>query len=97
MPRNLDNRLEIVVPVEDSRARQKISAMFDALLADNAQAWELRARQHLETTAPEEGRSPARRAGRPHAKRGCAGPSPDCGAPWVAVAVPTYAPLRMGS
>ena len=43
MPRNLDNRLEIVVPVEDGRARQKISAMFDALLADNAQAWELRA------------------------------------------------------
>ena len=43
MPRNLDNRLEIVVPVEDARARQKISAMFDALLADNAQAWELRA------------------------------------------------------
>jgi polyphosphate kinase len=42
MPRNLDHRVEIVAPVEDGRARQKISAMFDALLADNAQAWQLR-------------------------------------------------------
>jgi polyphosphate kinase len=43
MPRNLDDRLEMVVPVEDGRVRQKLSAVFDALLADNAQAWELQA------------------------------------------------------
>ena len=43
MPRNLDHRVEIVAPVEDGRARQKISAMFDGLLADNTQAWQLRA------------------------------------------------------
>ncbi len=42
MPRNLDSRLEIVVPVQDARARQKLTAIFDALLADNAQAWNLR-------------------------------------------------------
>jgi polyphosphate kinase len=42
MPRNLDNRVEIVVPVHDSRARQRITAIFDALLADNTQAWSLR-------------------------------------------------------
>jgi polyphosphate kinase len=42
MPRNLDHRLEIVVPVEDSYAQQRLSSVFDALLADNAQAWELR-------------------------------------------------------
>jgi polyphosphate kinase len=41
MPRNLDHRLEVVVPIEDSRAQQRISAVFDALLADNIQAWEL--------------------------------------------------------
>jgi polyphosphate kinase len=41
MPRNLDHRLEVVVPVEDSRAQQRLSSVFDALLADNAQAWEL--------------------------------------------------------
>jgi polyphosphate kinase len=43
MPRNLDHRLEIVVPVEDSYAQQRLASVFDALLADNAQAWELRA------------------------------------------------------
>jgi polyphosphate kinase len=43
MPRNLDHRLEIVVPVEDSYAQQRLSSVFDALLADNSQAWELRA------------------------------------------------------
>jgi polyphosphate kinase len=41
MPRNLDHRLEIVVPVEDSYAQQRLSSVFDALLADNSQAWEL--------------------------------------------------------
>jgi polyphosphate kinase len=42
MPRNLDNRVEIVVPIQDSRARQRITAIFDSLLADNSQAWNLR-------------------------------------------------------
>jgi polyphosphate kinase len=42
MPRNLDNRVEIAVPVQDSRARQRLTAIFDALLADNTQAWNLR-------------------------------------------------------
>jgi polyphosphate kinase len=41
MPRNLDNRLEVVVPLDDSRARQRINAMFDALLSDNTNSWEL--------------------------------------------------------
>jgi polyphosphate kinase len=43
MPRNLDHRLEIVAPVEDSYAQQRLSSVFDALLSDNSQAWELRA------------------------------------------------------
>ena len=42
MPRNLDHRIEIVAPVEQSRAQQELNAVFDALLADNQQAWELR-------------------------------------------------------
>jgi polyphosphate kinase len=41
MPRNLDHRVEVVMPVEDARARQELDATFDALLADNVQAWEL--------------------------------------------------------
>jgi len=41
MPRNLDNRVEVVVPVEDARAQKEIGRVFDALLADNAEAWDL--------------------------------------------------------
>ena len=41
MPRNLDHRLEILAPVEDSAVQQRLSAAFDILLADNTQAWEL--------------------------------------------------------
>ncbi|HEX2291763.1 MAG TPA: polyphosphate kinase 1 [Gaiellaceae bacterium] len=41
MPRNLDHRVEVVTPVEDTRAQQRLVACFDALLADNVQAWTL--------------------------------------------------------
>ena len=52
MPRNLDHRLEIVVPVEDSYAQQRLASVFDALLADNAQAWELKADGTWERVKP---------------------------------------------
>jgi polyphosphate kinase len=41
MPRNLDHRVEVLAPVQDGRAQQRIAASFEALLADNSQAWEL--------------------------------------------------------
>jgi polyphosphate kinase len=41
MPRNLDHRIELVTPVEDSRAQNDIVRAFDVLLGDNATAWEL--------------------------------------------------------
>ena len=41
MPRNLDHRVEVLAPVQDGRAQQRIAAAFDALLADNSQAWAL--------------------------------------------------------
>ena len=41
MPRNLDHRVEVVAPVEDARAQQEIARVFDVLLADNAEAWDL--------------------------------------------------------
>ena len=41
MPRNLDHRLEGVVPVDDARGRQRVNTMFDALAADNTNSWEL--------------------------------------------------------
>ena len=42
MPRNLDNRLELVVPIENERLRSRLSGIFDTLLADNTDAWELK-------------------------------------------------------
>jgi polyphosphate kinase len=41
MPRNLDHRIEVVVPVEDVHVRNELEAIFKALLADNSRAWEL--------------------------------------------------------
>ena len=41
MPRNLDHRIELVAPIEDSRAQHELIRAFDVLLADNASAWEL--------------------------------------------------------
>jgi polyphosphate kinase len=41
MPRNLDHRIEVVVPVEETQAQKEITAAFDALLADTASSWEL--------------------------------------------------------
>ena len=41
MPRNLDHRIEIVAPVDDSRAQSDMVRAFDVLLADNSTAWEM--------------------------------------------------------
>jgi polyphosphate kinase len=43
MPRNLDHRIEVVVPVEDIHVRNELEGIFKALLADNSQAWQLQA------------------------------------------------------
>ena len=41
MPRNLDNRLEVVVPVDDPACRKRLAASFALLLEDNT-SWVLR-------------------------------------------------------
>ena len=41
LPRNLDHRIEVVAPVEPRVLHAELDAAFAALLADNAQAWEL--------------------------------------------------------
>ncbi len=41
MPRNLDRRVEAVVPVTDSRLRQRLQEILDVSLADDMLAWEL--------------------------------------------------------
>ena len=43
MERNLDHRIEVIVPVESPLVRAEIEAVFRSLLADNSQSWELHA------------------------------------------------------
>jgi polyphosphate kinase len=51
MPRNLDNRLELVVPVDDFASRQRLAAAFTSLLDDNA-SWLLRPDGTWKRTSP---------------------------------------------
>jgi polyphosphate kinase len=41
MPRNLDRRVEVVVPISDSLSRGRIQGILDVCLADDVLAWEL--------------------------------------------------------
>ena len=43
MPRNLEHRIEVVVPIEDTHARNELEGIFKTLLSDNTHAWELHA------------------------------------------------------
>ncbi|HZQ80853.1 MAG TPA: polyphosphate kinase 1 [Gaiellaceae bacterium] len=61
MPRNLDHRIEVVMPVEDTHVRNEVESILKALLGDNAQAWELQPTGLWERVAPKksERRRPA--------------------------------------
>jgi polyphosphate kinase len=41
MPRNLDRRVEILVPVRDPDLRAQLRDIIDIMLADNSSAWRL--------------------------------------------------------
>ena len=41
MDRNLDRRVEAMVPVEDPEARARIAEIIDVMLADDRRAWQL--------------------------------------------------------
>jgi polyphosphate kinase len=41
MPRNLDNRVEVLAPVEAPHAQQQLNRAFETLFADNLNAWDL--------------------------------------------------------
>src|SRR5512142_2189165 len=41
MPRNLDSRVELVVPVDDEDARAQLLDTLDRCLADTENAWDL--------------------------------------------------------
>jgi polyphosphate kinase len=61
MPRNLDHRIEVVMPVEETHVRNEIESILKALLADNSQAWELQPDGTWERVTPKksERRRPA--------------------------------------
>jgi polyphosphate kinase len=58
MPRNLDRRVEVLAPVEDTRLRARVSAVLDALAADTCYAWELGADGAWSRSAPAAGEAP---------------------------------------
>ena len=41
MPRNLDHRIEVLMPVENARARQELQAVLDSVFAADVHAWTL--------------------------------------------------------
>jgi polyphosphate kinase len=41
MPRNLDGRIEVLTPVENTRVRQELNAVLDSVFSDTTNAWEL--------------------------------------------------------
>ena len=58
MARNLDNRVELVAPVDDPRARDEVQALIDVQLRDTALAWELGADGGWRRVEPAPGQEP---------------------------------------
>ena len=58
MARNLDNRVELVAPIDDPLATAEIQAVLDLQLADTALAWELGADGSWTQVRPEDGVEP---------------------------------------
>ncbi len=68
MQRNLDHRIEMVVPVEAPQVRAEIETIFRRLLSDNSQAWTLGSDGRWTRITPEPGER--RRAAQSLAMRG---------------------------
>ena len=58
MPRNLDRRIEVLVPVESARVRHELNAVLDSVFADDLFAWELGADGSWSRVAHTSGRKP---------------------------------------
>jgi polyphosphate kinase len=52
MPRNLDHRLEVLAPLEDTALQRRLSKTFDQLFSANAHAWELHSDGEWERLRP---------------------------------------------
>ena len=60
MPRNLDRRVELLVPIDDFACRKKLMEILDSYFRDNQNAWELQADGTYHRLKPEEGDTPVR-------------------------------------
>ena len=58
MPRNLDHRIEVVVPVESPKVQHELDVALETLLADNTQAWVLDADGSWTRQRPAAGEKP---------------------------------------
>jgi polyphosphate kinase len=58
MARNLDNRVELMTPIDDPQAQAEIQALLDVQLADTALAWELDADGSWHRVLPAAGEEP---------------------------------------
>jgi polyphosphate kinase len=55
MPRNLDRRVEAVVPISDRNIQQELKQILDVSLADNRQAWEMQSDGSYRQRRPRKG------------------------------------------
>ena len=56
MDRNLDRRVEAVVPVEDGEAKARIEEIIDVMLQDDRRSWQLQSDARWVRTETLEGR-----------------------------------------
>jgi polyphosphate kinase len=58
MPRNLDHRIEVMIPVTDQAAQRRVDNVLDLLWADPQQAWELQPDGSWRPAEPNDGQPP---------------------------------------
>jgi len=55
MPRNLDARVEVVTPIEDTSLVKELKQILEIVMADNRQAWDLRSNGTYVQRTPKDG------------------------------------------
>ena len=60
MPRNLDRRVELLVPIDDFACRKKLMEILDSYFRDNQNAWVLQPDGTYQRLSPDEGDPPVR-------------------------------------
>jgi polyphosphate kinase len=57
MPRNLDHRIEILVPIDDLRGQRELTRTFETIMDDTRWSWRLRADGSWERVRQKKGKS----------------------------------------